>query len=295
MTVQGPYRGTLFWIGLDADPRPTVRKGTKYFVKDTGYWEIYTGAGWKVLPAKHQPPTNDFSSDSNCVAVYNMDTDSAGLIVDSGPIGTNTLTNVGVTSDSVTYKQGDRSGSFGSGDRLAIADSSTNSTFPFKIGETNSQISVCYWVNFNYLTALTTEVGAISKWSGTTVRCFTIGSGGADHKYTMWMGYNGGLSWEFSDSFGTAVTTGVWYHVSCSLNGTTGDYRIRIWDDTAGALLDSDTTGTFTNAPMAYGGNWEIGRHYVSYMYGNIDEVVIWNTIKTPTDFDNVRKGEYTG
>lgn len=55
MPVDGPYAYSKNWIGLYADERPAVKKGSKYFSSDTGIWEIYTGAGWKVLPKKHTP------------------------------------------------------------------------------------------------------------------------------------------------------------------------------------------------------------------------------------------------
>lgn len=69
MATDGPYEYTKNWIGLDADTRPVVRKGSKFFVSDTGRWEIFTGAGWKQLPAKHQPPEYPEFSPSNMTSL----------------------------------------------------------------------------------------------------------------------------------------------------------------------------------------------------------------------------------
>lgn len=74
MTVYGGYEWLRKWIGADADDRPETgptkaKYGDIYFNTDTGLWERYTGAGWKELPAKHQPPAP---------ATSTWDTETAG-------------------------------------------------------------------------------------------------------------------------------------------------------------------------------------------------------------------------
>ena len=51
---------------------------------------------------------NDFTNDANCKALWNFD--DGALTTDSK--GTNTLTNSGVTADTVDFKEGNASGDF---------------------------------------------------------------------------------------------------------------------------------------------------------------------------------------
>jgi hypothetical protein len=75
---------------------------------------------------------NDFSGDSNCVALYNFE--SGALTTDSK--GTNTLTNINTVQESVDSKQGSGSADFEYADAecLKIDDGDLDAGYPFKTG-----------------------------------------------------------------------------------------------------------------------------------------------------------------
>lgn len=237
---------------------------------------------------------NDFSGDANCVALYKME----NLAPEVDSIGGNTMTgksNMG--SDIVNFKEGLASATFiGGGGYMTLNDASLDAAFPLKNGSGNSLISICHWVYFDTLPAFGHWKGAITKWNATSNgQSFWLHTGtDSERKYQIGMGYNGGVSTEVSALFGTAVVIGRWYHVGMTLNGITGAYRIRVWDDTAQAFLDSDLTGTFVNAPMYLSTwAWQIGRYTTYAHQGKMDEVVIFNRILSTDEIDAIRGGTF--
>ncbi len=87
---------------------------------------------------------NDFSGDSNCVALWSFD--KGALTTDS--IGDNTLTdNNTVGTDAVDYKEGDQCASFKKTDSefFSITDANLDNGFPLKTGDTTKKISGALW------------------------------------------------------------------------------------------------------------------------------------------------------
>lgn len=315
MPVDGPYAYSKNWIGLDADTRPTVPKGSKYFVSDTGLWEIYTGAGWKVMPEKHSPAVNDFSTDSDCLAVYNLDSDDGGtlgsvLYQDSKNSHTLQVAYSGCTSDDTTYKVGDGSVFCNNVGTLQCPATSQDVNWPgSQLGDKDKfLVSYCYWVKFEHLADDLNQhyKGCVSKFVNAAMQFWASSGHGSTNKPEIRMGYGAGWSYDTSTPYATPVVDDRWYHFQIAMNGTTGDYWFRIWDDTAGEYIDGDgagnpVSGTFTNTPYivlssVIDAPFRIGSGVGTYRHrGNIDEVVIWNVIKTPNDFDKVKKGTYKG
>ena len=235
---------------------------------------------------------NDFSGDANCVALWNLE--NGALTTDS--IGGNTLTNNNVVvADVVNYKQGAASGDFelGSTNWLDITDASLDADFPLKNGDTTKTMSVCFWVRFE---SLTTTDALVSKFTAAAdKRSFHIVSESAADKLRLVSGYNNGASSE-DVTYGTGFATGIWYHCGITLDGVAKSYRLRVWDDNAGALLDSDTTGSFGNETSATTSDLMIGTSRAAtrrYHDGLMDEVVVFKDILSADEIDDIRRGIY--
>jgi len=238
---------------------------------------------------------NDFSSDANCVALYNLE--NGALTTDSK--GTNTLTDdTGLSADTVNYKQGaasvDMTGT--ANDWLYCTDANLDSGFPAKSGESNAVFSVCFWVMFSSETPSYQYI--VTKYnSSTDARSWACVLTNQD-KFNLAIGYNNGDDSNFYSHL-SAIDTGIWYHVGMTWNNTTKAYLIRVWDDTAGDYHGSDFSGTGSNqmsidsAPLVLGDRGQMDDAYD--LRGNLDEVVIFNDVLTTTEIDEIRAGTYSG
>ena len=266
-----------------ADPSPAL--GLNATVR-VGLYFTYGAAG-----------PNDFSGDANCVAVWNMDL--GGLLADSK--GTNTLTDNNTVLQNVDTKQGDRSGDFYQADdeSLSITDANLDAGFPFKNGDANKKISLCKWVHFSSFTENQNQL--FSKWddpnSKRTIMLQSVDVAGSDY-FRFYLGFNGGASAETVITFGTAFALHIWYHIGFTFQDSDKSYKIRIWDDDAGALLGgAEETGNSTNniniedAAVflgAYEGSPTTGTHD-----GLMDEAVVFKDILSSAEIDEIRAGTY--
>ena len=230
---------------------------------------------------------NDFSSDPNCVALWSLD-DSA-LTVDS--IGTNTLSNTGVASETSDYKEGNGSADYADlTDRLTITDSNLDADFPLKDGGSYKDISICFWFKVSAFPA-SVDRHILYKSSGDPNRSFYI----ACLKDTDWtLNFaisNDGTGWDETIDHGYALLASRWYHVGVTHKNSDKSYRIRIWDDTAGALL-GEVTGNTSGTIDVNTGDFVIG-HVSDALGGFKDEVVVFNDILTSDEIDDIRSGTY--
>jgi hypothetical protein len=235
---------------------------------------------------------NDFSSDGNCKAVWNVD--NGALTTDSK--GTNTLTNSGMANDAVNFKQGDASADADAlGDILYCVDGDLDAGFPFKSGDATKKVSVCGWFRTSGFPAaadrmITGKYSAASGGRSWMVYC----KKNANWNLSLAIGYNSGDSAEIV-SHASTIATGIWYHFGITFDDSDKSYRIRIWDDNAGAILGSDLTGTATNNMYAGTGLFHIGRcgSASNCLGGEKDEVVVFNDILTTGEIDQIRAGTY--
>jgi len=260
---------------------------------------------------KPPKPGNNFSGDSNCLAVYNLNDDGGGelgsvLYVDSN--NSYNLKEIYATpiSDSTTYKVGDGSLYCDGVGIPGLEVAQQDSTWPGSLlgGHNNTLVSWCYWVKFDSLAvnAYQHYKGIVAKFTSGKAQFRSSSGHGSNHLPQIVMGSGNGSVYQ-TGTYSTAVVDDVWYHFQCSINGTTGAYWFRIWDDTAGQYLDGDgegnpKTGIFTNTPGIIldteDADFRIGTGAGTYRHiGNIDEVVIWNNIKNLTDFNSVKNGTY--
>lgn len=236
---------------------------------------------------------NDFSGDANCKALWRLE--NGALTTDSK--GTNTLTPAGTpTADAVTYKEGAASCDLDNLDSLYILDGNLDAGYPFKNGDSTKKFSYCAWFYMD-------SVPAVSK-TGTIYFKFAAGKNVVqistyrpigDTLFYVWIGYNGGVTWE-AKNHATAMVASRWYHVGYTYQDSDKSFRLRIWDDTAGALLGgAELTGNYTNniniedSPVGAVGN----ATSTFGLVGKIDEVVIFNDILTADEIDQIRSGTY--
>lgn len=237
---------------------------------------------------------NDFSGDSNCVALYNFE--SGALTTDSK--GTNTLTAYNTPVASSTHKEGSYSADFehGDNDSYYILDSNLSSNFPLKNGGSYKDFSVCLWAQFESIydqNGMVNKYDTVNGYRSFSIRCYTGG-------IRVFIGYNSGASFETLYE-GGSITTGRWYHLGFTYEYTTRAWKLVVWDDTASSKL-IDTSGTSTNtisvAPSSFGlgcgwFNSTTQPNADSTSDGLIDELVVFNDILSAGEIDQIRAGTY--
>ena len=234
---------------------------------------------------------NNFSTNSNCKAAWNVD--NGALTVDSK--GTNTLTNSSITADTAVFKEGDASAySDALSDDLYILDAALDAGFPLKNGDANKKITVCMWIRSSGFPASANRVflqkGNATGYDASFVLYFRKP---ASWTITMGIGVSGGTGWETVD-YGTTVSANTWYHVGATFQDSDKSWKLRIWDDTAGAILGGVTvSGTTTNNINIEDGAFYIGSAGADATGGWRDEIVVFNDILTDGEIDQVRAGTF--
>lgn len=238
---------------------------------------------------------NDFSTDANCVALYDFEdawTDGKG---------NNDLTDVNTPQFSTTKKVGSKSGEFTSSapphQYVYCADASLDTGFPFKNGEDERKISGCFWIQWY---GLSNYSGILLKGERSTKYSFMLYKTDT-HLCRLNIGTGTGDTNADLCTFGTAFTTGVWYHVEFAYNGTTGAYVLRIWDDTAGNWLDTDESGTgatgmnIEDGPLILASFTTQANELKLQARCYLDEVVLFNDTLSTDEMNAIRGGTYTG
>lgn len=231
---------------------------------------------------------NDFSADSNCVALYNFE--SGALTTDSK--GGNTLTdNNTVGVDTSDYQQGAACASFNSSNAeyFTISNGDLDAGHPFKQSTANLTFSMAFWV----------------KPASTGVSQGLVGGNEtSDFGTCVFINTNNKISFQVRRAASTGIMTFThdtalvanrWYHVGVSWDNSTKAYRIRIWDGYNSQILGTDKTGTGSYARSYTGNTFYIGSTYgTAYpLNGKIDEVVIFKDVKSAGNFDAIRAGTY--
>jgi hypothetical protein len=223
---------------------------------------------------------NNFSSDANCVALWRFE--NGALTTDSKGSNTLTASASAPTADTTNKKEGGASADFekDNSQYYSIADASLSAGFPCKNGTTNRTFSVCVWAKFETTSSNHTFIFKNGYWlrlSSTKVQV-CINNGG----------------WQVFEHTAVLVT-GRWYHIGMTYEDTGKTYRIRVWDDTAGALAAADKTGTGTGSIVvdttvvtiggSTGGGWLFD--------GLMDEMVVCKDVLTADEIDQIRAGTY--
>jgi len=229
---------------------------------------------------------NVFSGDADCRAVWRLE--SGALATDATGHG-NTLTNTGVTA-SATCQEGSGSGDWelSDSDYMLISDASLSSGFPLKTGDVDKDISVCFWCRMESLVTAYCVSKADFGSSKISFGVLVTSAG----KFGHLTGYNSGASYEASWATNT-VTAGRWYHVGATYNGSTQAYTLRVWDDTASAVV-ANLSGTKTNGISVTDASVVLGSRDEGadgLFDGLIDEVAVFSRVLSTTEIDNIRNG----
>jgi hypothetical protein len=232
---------------------------------------------------------NNFTNDSNCVALWRFE--SGAITTDS--VGGNTLTNVNAVSNNTSsYKEGSACAEFAGGatqQHLKILDADLDSGFPLKSGDTTKKISVCAW--FKSDTSAYETVFSSRDYDNLNSFSFTFHG-----THNLAIGYNSGADSEVLSS-GTTINTGTWYHVGFTFDNADKSWKLIVWNDSTGSKV-IDASGTATNnisattAPFAIGCLFSSGALSQGFD-GLIDEVVVFKDILTESEIDAIRAGTY--
>ncbi len=243
---------------------------------------------------------NDFSGDSNAIAVWNFE--SGALGTDSK--GGNTIVDAGnwvwpPFEDSTNFKQGSVSADLEAGSSHAgiITDGNLDAGFPLKNGD-NGVISVTSWFRLESTASSSSGRNLWSKYnSGDSRRSLmlTVFNTSGTSVLRISQGYNGGASFDFKEH-GTTIATATWYHVTITYDATSSDaYSIRLRGSGC-TVVGSDATGTFANALNVEDADWVLGDFNTSPTYiwdGNLDEMVVFNDILTEAESTKICNGTY--
>jgi hypothetical protein len=78
----------------------------------------------------------------------------------------------------------------------------------------------------------------------------------------------------------STVTTNQWIHVAATRRRSTGQIQVIVNGISDGSLTPAQTSSLTAQASLAVGGNPTDSRYFVGYM----DEVRIWNIVRTPAE-----------
>lgn len=233
---------------------------------------------------------NDFSDDSNCKALWRFE--DGALTADSK--GSNTLS-IGntPTADTSIYKEGSASVEIEELDYFSINDADLDAGFPLKSGDTNKKISICFWVRINEL-PVDNELRMCYRKSTTNKVSFLVYALNDEVKtaFVLQITEDGSSPIMLKHDSGIAINK--WYHVAYTYDVSDESYRIRVWDDTAGAILGVDKTGSGIGDIFVGDAFCVIGYPTASNtMFGNLDEMVIFDDVLTVEEIDQIRAGTY--
>jgi hypothetical protein len=233
---------------------------------------------------------NDFSTDPSCKALWRFE--PGALAADSRGNNTLTLVNNPISS-TLDFREG--SGcvdlEFDNGQYFRIADAALDLGFPLKSGDAIKKITVCCWVkpeSFGSYRRIWSKYDYPGNKKSLTLWVSSSGT------VTVEWGYGTGSS---SESFSTGITlaTGTWYHIGVVADGVNRLLTVRVYNASTQAV--SAYNATPNNVLWVGDVEWRIGAPSGEAWYwdGLIDEMVVFNALKSVLDLDKIRAGAYTG
>ena len=226
---------------------------------------------------------NDFSNDSKCITLWNLE--SGALETDSK--GTNTLTNYGVDEDTVNYKQGSCSGAFvrANSDRMWRTDANLSDNFPLKSGKSNQTFSFAFWIRSDAIAEAQTFM---SKGLSSPNKC--LGGYLWSSAVHFWVSTDGDATTYLQHA--STLESEKWYHVAFTKNAADDNWRIRIHDDSG--VIGVDATGTVGDLNLnTY--QFLLGYASAGTLGGNFDEFVVFNKALSVDEIDQIWAGTYSG
>ena len=179
-------------------------------------------------------------------------------------------TNISNTTTSLSetlYGLGNGLNTDGSNDYVLLPKPNLNSmTIEYWVKTTQSSLTGSQWYNGNGI--VDAEVGGSTSDFGTALLNGKLAFGIGNPDVTI--------------QSTTSINTGTWYHVAATWDGTTGTMKLYI-----NGVLEasgSGATGTRTAPPNIRIGSIQTG---IQYFNGTIDEVRIWNVVRTQTEIQS--------
>ena len=142
--------------------------------------------------------------------------------------------------------------------------------FSFGNGSTDSPFSISFWANFD---SVANSDGIIGKEAGAGIREYQIRFGFSNLRMRL---YNHNSSAHITKNLNNALSTGQWYHIVCTYDGSATADGIKIFVDGTTPSQGSTTVGTYTAmgntaAPLT------LGKSDTAYFKGHLDEVSLFN------------------
>jgi len=233
-----------------------------------------------------KPALNAFYTDPECVALYNFEM-NPGFTQDSQ--GSNHLTQYNTVKQDLIYFKRDRSSAYFRANELgslSILDSNLGADFPLKSGSASKKFSICLWFRipgniFSYM---------LAKGSTTNgKRSFAV--------YIDYMTPK--IQWSYDGTnYDTYITYGLtyerWYHMGISLDGDSKYLIARIYDSVQQKVVFYESYNVL-NELFLSDGPFTLGVQTpgTQYFKGWLDEVVVFNDVRTLFEIDRVREGTY--
>lgn len=233
---------------------------------------------------------NDFSEDSDCVALWRFEDGALG----TDSIGGNDLTSAAAGAASSDRMEGsyslDLDASYNQGYNCAEAD--LDAAFPLQDGDTTKIISICGWFKLD-ASGTTRVILAKLDYMGDkqSVRLYY---NGGDEKLKFQWGYGNWNSVVYD--LLSSVSTGVWYHFGIVIDGVNKTFFARVWNDDSESYTDtSQTPGTEIGAVDA---PFTVGCYLASttpaaQWDGHIDELVVFKRELDADEIDEIRQGTF--
>jgi hypothetical protein len=186
-------------------------------------------------------------------------------------------TNINNTTTSLSetlYGLGNGLNTDGSNDYVSLPKPTLNNmTIEYWVKTTQSSLTGSQWYNGNGI--VDAEVGGSTSDFGTALLNGKLAFGIGNPDVTI--------------QSTTSINTGTWYHVAATWDGSTGEMKLYI----NGVLesTGSGATGTRTSPPNIRIGSIQTG---IQYFNGTIDELRIWNVVRTQTEIQSNMYNEVT-
>lgn len=229
--------------------------------------------------------SNDFASDDNCVALFNVElgaetTDSKG---------SNTLTNDLMDAAPLDLHQGNQATQCAAAsDALYITNADCSADMPGKGGTT---WSAGIWFMPTVVTGTNHTMVGKSVTAG-DLESWQVWRNST--RIQISIGYNSGADTEVFSDTGTILATFVWYYIGCTYDPVSKAWRIRIYDTMAKTW--AETTGTGSETMVTSAARFGIGDGEDDSLgaLGYYDEIAIFKDVLTADEIDALAFGTYS-
>ena len=183
------------------------------------------------------------------------------------------ITNTTTSLNQTVYGLGNGLNTDGSNDYVLLPKPTLNNfTIEYWVKTTQTSLTGSQWYNGNGI--VDAEVGGGTTDFGTSLLNNKLAFGVGNPDRTI--------------QSTTSINNGQWYHVAVTWNGTSGDMKLYI-NGVLEASYSGGPTGTRSAPPNIRIGSIQTG---IQYFAGSIDELRIWNTVRTQSEIETNMNNE---